>query len=307
MRPVLLFFCVFLSACANLPKAEPGAGTDYRVYFLGGQSNMVGYGHTADLASQWTTRRNSIRIFSGMPVPDGDDGGGVGIWAPLQPGFGLGFASDGVINRLSDRFGPELSFGIRIAELNPGANIAIVKYARGGSSLALDAPNYGTWDPDYVDGNGRNQYDNALTAISRALAATDIDGDGYPDRLVPAGLIWMQGESDAIERGPAIVYQQNLRRMMNLLRASLHVDDLPVVIGRITDSGMDDDGQVMDYIQLVQDAQSAYVVGDTCAKYVSEIDDYQHSEDAWHYTSDAYVRMGIAFAESVHALEKTCE
>jgi hypothetical protein len=209
-----------------------------------------------------------------------------------------------VTNQLSDRFGSELTFGVRMSELKPNWNIAIIKYSRGGSSLAIDAPNYGTWDPDF--NNGNNQYDNALTALRMAFAARDIDGDGKADRLVPAGIVWMQGESDAINQGPARIYESNLRRMMNLLRAALRVDDLPVVVGRITDSGMADDGKVMDHIELVQAAQGAWVKKDECAAYVTEIDAYEHSSDAWHYVSEAYLKMGRAFAEAAHALEASC-
>ncbi len=305
MRKTLLLIAMVLSACGgDLPQS--GEGKTYRVYFLGGQSNMDGYGYNAELRPEWPDGSDAVMVFAGTAVADGEAGGGVGIWAPLQAGFGVGFESDGSSNRLSDRFGPELSFGSRIAELRPGKHIAIVKYARGGSSLSIDAPNYGTWDPDYADANGRNQYDNALTTIAAAFATADIDGDGHVDRLEPAGLIWMQGESDAIEPGPAAVYEQNLRRTMDLLRAALRTDDLPVVIGRITDSGMDEDGSVMDHIEVVQTAQEAYVAADACAAYVTEIDGYEHSEDAWHYVSEAYIKMGVAFAEAVHALEESC-
>ncbi|MCG8506821.1 MAG: sialate O-acetylesterase [Sphingomonadales bacterium] len=290
-------------------SAAPAVAADgktYRVYFLGGQSNMEGYGHTAELAPAWTGEHQAIRIFNGHTAADGEAGGGVGLWAPLRPGYGVGFRSDGRRNRLSDRFGPELAFGVRIAELNPGENIALVKYARGGSSLALGASHFGTWAPEFSEANGRNQYDNALTAIETAFSTADIDGDGHADRLIPAGIIWMQGESDAYTQAPARAYEQNLRRMMDLLRAALRVDDLPVVIGRITDSGMDEDGLMMDHIALVQRAQAAYVAADACAAYVSEIDEYQHSDDGWHYVSADYIRMGRAFAEAVHALAGTC-
>lgn len=279
-------------------------GTTYHVYFLGGQSNMDGYGYVDDLGPDEAGPHDAIRLFAGNSVPDGDPRGGRGLWAPLGPGFGLGFTSDGDTNYPSNRFGPELTFGLQIAGLRPDHNIAIIKYSRGGSSLSLDAPNYGTWHPDFGDGN--NQYDNALTALRTAFAAGDIDNDGTIDQLVPAGIVWMQGESDAINEGPALVYEQNLERMMGLLRAAMRVDDLPVVIGRITDSGMDEDGKVMDYIELVQAAQAAWVASDACAAYVTEIDDYEHSEDAWHYVSESYLRMGRAFAEAMHALQQRC-
>jgi len=306
---IVIILGLALAACARDFKSEPDTqtGVTYDVYFLGGQSNMDGYGYNSELPADLLGEFPAIRIFNGLSVADGETGGGAGIWSALTPGFGAGFSYDGTENQLSERFGPELTFGLQMAQLNPESNIAIVKFARGGSSLSLGAPNFGTWDPDYGEKNGRNQYDNALTAIAQSFSEDDIDGDGRPDRLHPKGIVWMQGESDAIDQGPAQIYQINLKRTMDLLRAALRDDDLPVVIGRITDSGMDEeDGQVMDHIALVQQAQAEFVQSDSCAAYVTEINDYSHSDDAWHYDSDGYVKMGRAFAKAMHGLAENC-
>jgi hypothetical protein len=117
----------------------------------------------------------------------------------------------------------------------------------------------------------------------------------------------MQGEADAEHsQAAADEYRHNLERLMSLLRAALRVDDLPVIVGKITDSGMADDGSVMDYIDTVQQAQQDFVNDDACAAYVTVTDDIEHSADAWHYDSDGYIRMGTAFAEAVKGLEETC-
>lgn len=289
------------------PLSAPLAmGDVYRVYFLGGQSNMEGYGFAAELDKALKAPRPDIRLFTGYPAADDDPAGGAGLWAALEPGHGTGFFSDGQTNTLSDRFGPELSFGARIAELNPNEKIAIVKYARGGSSLALDIYILGAWAPDYKGAAGLNQYDHALKTLRAAFAPQDIDGDGNIDRFAPAGIIWMQGETDANNLDAARAYQSNLANMMNLLRAALRVDDLPVVIGRITDSGMSEDGKMMDHIEIVQKAQADFVASDPCAAYIREVDDYRHIDDGWHYDSAAYISMGRAFANAAHQLSQDC-
>jgi hypothetical protein len=67
-----------------------------------------------------------------------------------------------------------------------------------------------------------------------------IANDGEADTLIPAGIVWMQGESDAaLNAEIAERYEANLKRLMDLIRAALRSDDLPVVIGRISDSGRD--------------------------------------------------------------------
>ncbi|MEM6785160.1 MAG: sialate O-acetylesterase, partial [Bacteroidota bacterium] len=161
--------------------------------------------------------------------------------------------------------------------------------------------------PDYTDEGGINQYDHALTTLRNALSVADIDGDGTLDRLVPAGVVWMQGEADAYDsQAAADDYRANIERLMDLLRAALRVDDLPVVVGKVTDSGMADDGTVMDFIGTVQAAQQDIVASDPCASFVTATDSLGYLDDGWHYDTEGFVRMGVAFAEAMSALEQEC-
>lgn len=301
---VLLVLAVALGAggCAT---AAP-EGTTYRLYFLGGQSNMEGYGFADALPEGATAPSRDVMIFVGQPALDNEGQGGVGRWQPLQPGFGTGFRTDGVTNTLSDRFGPELYFGLTMAQHTADAKIALVKYALGGSGLA-EGVGYGNWHPDFSEGAGINQYDHALATLRNALAHPDLDGDGAADRLVPAGIVWMQGEADAHDsQAAADSYRANIRRLMDLLRAALRVDDLPVVVGKITDSGMADDGTVMDFIETVQQAQQAFVSEDGCAAYVTVTDGMGYLDDGWHYDTEGFIRLGTAFAEAMRGLEQRC-
>ncbi len=285
---------------------QPAEPKTYRLYFLGGQSNMEGYGYVDELPDAMAGTAEGVMIFAGQAALDNETHGGIGTWQRLEPGFGTGFSTDGKTNTLSNRFGPELLFGRTLAERSPGTRVALIKYALGGSGLA-DGVGYGNWHPDFSDGAGLNQYDHALKTLRTAFARADIDGDGFTDRLIPSGIVWMQGEADAHHsQAAADQYRANLERLMGLLRAALRVDDLPVVIGRITDSGMADDGTVMDFIATVQQAQREFVDGDPCAAYVTITDDLGHLDDAWHYDTDGFVRMGTAFAEAMIELETTC-
>lgn len=298
----VLGLAVVQAACAITgPKA-----TTYKVYYLGGQSNMEGFGYNAELPATANRVSGNVMIFAGQMALDNATNAGVGRWQPLQPGFGTGFKTDGESSWLSDRFGPELLFGQTIAANTPDERVAIIKYALGGSGLA-EGVGYGNWHPDFATGNGLNQYDHALKTLRNAFAVADIDGDGAPDRLLPSGIVWMQGEADAFDsQAAADDYRGNLERLMGLLRAALRVDDLPVVIGKITDSGMSDDGAVMDYIGTVQAAQRDFVDDDECAAYVTVSDDLGYLEDGWHYDTQGFVRLGTAFAEAMSKLEQTC-
>lgn len=279
---------------------------DYKLYYLGGQSNMEGFGLASELPAEASGASSDVLIFTGQMALDNETHGGVGIWAPLQPGYGMGFSTDGTTNQLADRFGPELFFGRTIASRSSGTKIAIIKYALGGSGLA-DGVGFGNWYPDFSKESGLNQYDNFLKTLRNAFGHIDIDGDGVADRLLPAGIVWMQGEADAYDsQAAADAYGANLKRLMDLLRAALRVDDLPVVIGKITDSGMADDGTVMDYIATVQTAQAEFVRRDPCAAYVTETENLGYLDDGWHYNTDGFVRLGTAFAAAMLELEGRC-
>ncbi len=305
----LLLLAFALSACqqSTPPESKPVTEKDsWMLFYLGGQSNMEGFGYVDSLPANYTQPLEDVYIFQGNHVPDNAPDGGLGVWTTLKPGFGTGSHSDGKTNSLSNRFGAELSFGHRMKELFPDQKIAIFKYARGGSSIALKSSGYGTWDPDFNEGQNLNQYDHYLTALRTAFAKSDINEDGVPDRLVPFGIAWMQGESDADKSlEVAQAYQQNLKRMMDLIRASLREDDIPVVIGQIADSGMDpEDGKLMDHIEVVQAAQRAFTERDSMAVLVTNTENYRFQEDKWHYATENYIDLGIAFADALESLIK---
>jgi hypothetical protein len=304
MRTFLVPLC--LSLCAVTAQAT--GQTTYKVYFLGGQSNMDGYGMVAELPAELRAPVTGVWIFHGNPAADGEEADGRGVWSELLPGHGVGFSSDGAVNSHSNRFGVELTFARRLLELDPTTPIALIKYSRGGTSIDRAAAGQaGSWDPDYTDGNGVNQYDHFLATVRHAMAAGDIDGDGQPDVLVPAGIVWMQGESDA-SYTPAIArrYVNNLTRLVDLIRAAFRVDDLPVVIGRISDSGDDPDGEVWEHGGIVRAAQTVFADRDPCAALVTSTDLYAYS-DPRHYDSVGYMDLGRQFAEVMFRLEQAQE
>lgn len=274
-----------------------------RVFFLGGQSNMAGYGYSKDLPDSLNQPLEDVYIFHGHPANDGENGG-AGVWELLQPGHGEGFASTDKGNDRSDRFGLELSFAATMKAQYPNDLIALIKYAKGGSSIdTLGAPQFGTWDPDFSQ---PNQYDHFLATLNNALATQDLNKDGEQDVLIPSGILWMQGESDAGSAEVAARYEQHLKRLMDLIRAAMRVDDLPVVIGKISDSWNPKyDGKVWKHGELVQYAQEQFVKKDERAAIVRQTRYYDYS-DPWHYTSADYLDMGVRFAdEMIQLLEDT--
>ena len=299
-----VFVTVFLIFSASKGMCQQIVKDTIKIFYMGGQSNMDGYGFNADLPDNLKEGFKNVWIFHGNPAPDESENGGWGKWDDLMPGHGVGFSSNDMHNTLSDRFGVELSFATRLRELFPNEKIGIIKYSRGGSSIdSLAAGQFGSWEPDYSGSRGINQYDHFLTTIRKALDVDDINNDGKEDYLLPQGIIWMQGESDAAyTEDIAMRYYQNLKRLMDLIRASLRVDDLPIVMGKISDSFKERE-KTWEYGELVQYAQEKYARKDKNAAIVRSTRYYQYS-DQWHYNSDGYLDLGVKFAEAIYRLIK---
>lgn len=274
-----------------------------RVFVLAGQSNMNGFGYNKDLPSNLRAFKD-VYIFQGNSVADGEINGGIGYWDVLKPGHGTGFKSDGKTNTLSDRFGLELTFAKKMQEFFPEDKIALIKYAREGTSIdSLAAGNFGCWDADFNGKKGVNQYDHFLTTLKNALKEKDIDKNGRADELIMSGILWMQGEGDAsYNEEIANNYYSHLKTLMNQMRAALLTDDLPVVIGKISDSGKNNSGRVWEMGELIQFAQEKFVKNDHHSSIIRSTKNYSYGNDPWHYNSAGYIDLGEKFAIEVFRL-----
>ncbi|MEM1294868.1 MAG: sialate O-acetylesterase [Verrucomicrobiota bacterium] len=278
---------------------------DYHVYFLGGQSNMDGYGFVKELPAELAKPMPDVPIFHGNMGLDGKPVDGRGIWSPLQPGHGRSFKSDGKTNIYSDRFGLELSFARRIKTTYQRQNVAIIKYSRGGTSIEADCPSaerFGCWEVVFErgegEGKGMNQFDHFLATLANARKIKDIDGDGEPDRLIPSGILWMQGESDATGTlQVAEDYGKNLAELMFAIRDAFNTPDMPIVIGRITD------WEVWTHGEVVRAEQAAFAAKDPRAELVTSTDTYGNS-DKWHYDTAGYLDLGVKFADAIVHLRR---
>lgn len=275
-----------------------------KVFYLGGQSNMEGFGYVKNLPDSLKKKNKEFFIYQGNPVGDNDASGGLGKWDVLQPGHGTGFSSDGKINILSERFGVELSLAKKLQELYPNQKLAFIKYARNGSSIdSSGTAGFGAWEPNFKGGKGMNQYDYFLKTVKGAMAVKDINGDGVEDVLIPSGIIWMQGESDA-DKTEAIAnqYCSNLKRLMDLMRATFRNNDLPIVIGKISDSGDIEGGKVWKYGELVQYSQEKFAATQPNVAIVRTTNSYKYS-DRYHYDNNGFIDLGKQFAIKIFNLD----
>ena len=192
------------------------------VVLLGGQSNADGRAPGDELPVNLQSPQPDVPFYyytSGMAAnPDGT----LGRLTTLRPGC---------TQMPPGGFGPEVTLGhnlARVVEQTPGTKLAIIKYAKGGSSLGVD------WKPNVNNSTGdegvyyktfQNVVKNGLSELRRR----------YPHSKVQlAGMIWVQGESD-IDGGDKLSrpYGANLANFISDMRAKFD-PALPFYLSRIS-------------------------------------------------------------------------
>jgi len=187
--PVFFFFFVLLILSAGIAHAE-----HYKVFILGGQSNMYGAdSKTSALPSALQQRQEDVLLYSGSE------------FSRLKPGSGRSF-------------GPEVTFGRTIADALPHEHFYLIKHADGGTSL------WNEWN--LTDGRSYNRLrhvvDLGLDALTKAGHTYEI-----------AGILWTQGERDAWNLRTTAQYEADLQAFIADLR-SRYGKDVPFFFSRLS-------------------------------------------------------------------------
>ena len=192
------------------------------VVLLGGQSNADGRAPSGELPENLQLPQPDVPFYCytyGMAAnPDGT----LGRLTTLRPGC---------TQMPAGGFGPEVTLGQKLAgfvEQTSGVKLAIIKYAKGGSSLGVD------WNPhnhNFTNSEGVH-YQTFQQVVKNGLAMLHRQ---YPNsRVQLMGMIWVQGESD-IDGGDKLSrsYGANLANFISDLRAKLD-PALPFYFSRIS-------------------------------------------------------------------------
>lgn len=172
------------------------------------------------------------------------------------------------------------TFGIRIAEANPGVTVGLIPCAAGGSPIS-------SWTPGgYHDQTKSHPYDDALRRARIALKSGTL-----------AGILWHQGESDS-HPGAAEVYEEKLHALIIRLRKELDAPNVPFVagqMGQFLEKPWNDSKRIVDeaHRKLPEKIQNSAFVHSNGLK---------HKGDQVHFDSDSYREFGERFAEAYRAL-----
>lgn len=256
-----------------------------RVVLLGGQSNMDGRAAGSTLPADLQPPQPNIpfyyQTYTG-PVP--------GTMTTLRPG-----ATQTPIGG----FGPEIALGRNLApwiEQVEGNQLAIIKYARGGTNLHVQWKAGGD-SSELGDGEVYSAWQRAMRIGISKIGALNPDA-----RIDLAAMVWVQGESDVtLSDASAAAYEQNLRAFINDVRKTIR-PHLPFFFSRLSDNQTElfnTPTEVVRYPQVksAQDAVAASVPG----TYLLDCDgpSYPVSNDNLHYTADGLVKLGTEFAKMI--------
>lgn len=194
-RPIYRILTGFITLlCLADASASAAPEKPIKIFLLGGQSNMAGQlkEYWADVESPYKDPFPHIQLWHNKRNQ----------WGALAP---------------THRLGPEIGFGHAIAEAFPDEDVRLVKYAINGTAL------YNDWAP--TDGP---QYTGFMKAAQGALS--DLEAKQLPHEI--AGMLWLQGESDAKENMGAS-YEANLVAFIQHMRSEFNTPEMPFIIARV--------------------------------------------------------------------------
>lgn len=291
-----------LTACANAvvtPKVQAnnkqitssGHSKKIKVFLLAGQSNMDGRGDGSKLTHEDKTRLAQTRkrvkfAYNHFPV------------APLYV-----TESSRLVKRkfkLDTVFGPELFFGIGMAEAYPEDEFLFIKRSLGGQSL------YGSWNPNWNEDKARAMhelkrpklYSDMIAYTRGTLAAL------HKNSYKICAVLWVQGEADSSTKKhgtiPAEEYHENLTNLINRFRRDLGDQNLPFVMFQVGK------GKVVKAMQYAdRNMKNVTLIPQSKDKRSS---DYYptYGPPTGHYTYASMKRIGEAFVKAYRA-EYQCD
>ncbi len=168
------------------------------VFILAGQSNMAGYGRTAQLPAPYRKAPANVKFyFNGYPAK---------------------------MSRFA-HFGPEIGFAYALSRRFPHKTIKLIKFAVGGTSLFA-------WDPYWQLAKARMTGNASAGPLFEKLIKT-IKRQGDIEGVKFAGVLWMQGEEDARHSIAARSYAKNLVQFVRALRKELNMPSLAFFMAEV--------------------------------------------------------------------------
>ena len=224
-----------------------------RIFILTGQSNMLGLASVASMPAQYRVVPPNVVVW--------DDT----AWVPLKP-FG----------NSDSTFGPEIAFGIAVAQSRPHEHIGLIKLARGGSPISAWA------------GGDSSLYSALLRRVQLALRSS-------PNARIE-GVLWVQGERDARSQELALSYAEKLDSLVVAFRRDLRVGDLSFFCAEVNPP--------YPFATAVRAAQVS-LPSRLPRTFVVTSEGLSKNADGVHYDAAGQIGLGLRFAAAYEGSLKT--
>ncbi len=240
---------ICLRAVPELPAKE-----NFHLFLLVGQSNMAGRGKVAP-----ADKKPHPRVLMLNKV---------GEWVPAADP--LHFDKPGMVG-----VGLGKTFGVMVAEKNPGVTVGLIPCAHGGSPIAV-------WQPGrYYKPTRGHPWDDAIKRAKLAMKAGTLKG-----------ILWHQGESDS-KKGLAEVYERKLHDLVSRFRKELAAPQVPFVAGQM---GLFKERPWSDAKKLVDQVHRELPVKIKNAGFVDS-KGLSHKGDKTHFEASSYRELGRRYAD----------
>lgn len=258
------------------------------VFVICGQSNVAGRGDPFDITTEERARiaavADRVQVMVPPPVPPIED-----------PRLSAGVFS--LLQRSAAPFmiGPDIFFGLHLAEQWPEQHIVLLKRCMLGTSLN------GSWNVQWDQARALEsdapQFVGSVGLYETLLR--DLKALG-PAQL--RGVLWLQGERDVQIGGTAAdAYHANLLALIRALRCDTGIPLLPFALVAVStrdyrerDSPRGKVVRAMEEVSRSEDA--VYFVSDGHGDE-SSADYIPRGQDGTHFDTEGQRRLGVRFAE----------
>lgn len=272
--------CLWNTTASSEPPIRPSEGKRIHVFVFAGQSNMEGRADGRLVVSEDLARLRRVQprvqlAYNGHPLQPLD--------VVVPP------ADIAELYKVDRIFGPELFFGIRMAEAWPDERFLLIKFAFGATSL------YGAWNPEWSaekaaaneDVEHQHLYDRLVAYIQSVLSVY------RPDEYELGGMFWVQGEGDGRLPEAAASYGATLTKLISGVRAETGAAQLPFIMFEVGSDRVVEEmrrvAQSLERVTLIPQSQDP------------ESNDFYTKIPNGHYDHLGMKKLGERFAEEFMA------
>ncbi len=312
------------------PDGEPAdMSKPVQVFILLGQSNMLGFGDVA--GERDGTLENAVKSKGLYPYLIDDEGNWTerkdvrNVRVMVARGGGMGVHQNDWLTIKGGRIGPEIGIGHHLGNLID-APVLILKSCIGNRSLGWDLLPPGSeqfehegriyagykespdsWpvgeEPEPIGWYAGKQYDDDIANAKKVLEELDTYYPGATEYEV-AGFFWWQGDKDRYNAAHAMRYEENLVRLIHVLREDFDAPDAKFVcatLGQTEKGAGGNDGLLLEAKMAVDGESGRYpeFKGNVATVYTHPLSKGGASNGHYGNNAETFMNVGEAMGEAM--------